>query len=98
MCNTCITKEEYNIGDCFNCGSWICLRCNFFIPDKMIKMKNVDDNVHLDKVFKKHSKMCIRKTEQEKDIEFERKYCNGCKSLNRDLIDKIAEYEMSDSE
>jgi hypothetical protein len=98
MCGICCIEDEYGITNCSKCGAWICLSCNFFIPDKKVIMKNSEDTAYLEKILKKHSKTCNKQTEYEKDIAFEFKYCNGCKSQNKELIDKIEEVDEEEEE
>lgn len=88
----CEINEVYNIDNCDNCASYICLKCNFFIHSKLVKSVNCNDTKHLDKIFKKHLKTCSKTTEQEKDYDFEYKYCNSCKIQNKELVDKIYSY------
>jgi len=91
MCPLCEVQEIYNICICDKCASYICLNCNYFIPNKLVKLKNSDDTTHLEKIFKKHSKTCNKLTIKENEYDFEFKYCNGCKSQNKELTDKIEE-------
>lgn len=99
MCGDCEMNEKYNVLQCDKCSAYICLCCNFYISMDtldaiLLKKYNNIDNFGLrwklnKKILTKHSKTCNNSTVEEKDYDFEFKYCNNCKSKNNKLVDEI---------
>lgn len=97
----CEMIKQISSTQCDQCGAYICLCCNFYISRDtvdaiLLKKYNNIDNSSLrlklnKKIFMKHLKTCNNSTVEEKDYDFEFKYCNNCKKKNNKLIDVIHE-------